>query len=64
MSLASEIHLAVLDRRALAISRPIGHQAPALLHHVAAPIGRLDLVADRVRERDLGKLVSAPRTNP
>jgi hypothetical protein len=34
--------------------RPVGHQRNSLLQQVAAPIGRFDLVSDRVRQRHLG----------
>ena len=34
--------------------RPIGHQPGPLLHQVAAPVSRLHLVVQRVRQRGLG----------
>src|SRR5882762_11880322 len=39
-----------------AVLRPIRHQPPALLEQVAAPVGRLRLVADGVGERHLADL--------
>ena len=41
-------------KRLCAVSRPIGHKLPPLGQQIAAPIRRLDLVADRVRQRHFG----------
>src|SRR5882672_6620270 len=47
--------------RGVAVLRPIRHQPPALLEQVAAPVGRLRLVADGVGERHLAVLARIGR---